>query len=151
MRVTVSRLDRVGPLVVVNTPEETALVLHFDDPLSPSLHDLTDTAADLILLALTDPVPLASATAGEFIEPAHVSLVRADALATGALVLAADVLYDRCFAAVVNPFIPEAKVLDMASVLTLIARGASIQIVAGHAAVAARHLDEELAELSDDS
>ena len=64
MRVTVSKLDRPGPLVVVNTPEDTALVLTFVEPGLPALHDLTSAAADLVLLALSEPASPAGPAGG---------------------------------------------------------------------------------------
>jgi hypothetical protein len=148
MKVTVSRLGRPGPLVVVNTPDNTALVLAFEDPDLPAIHDLTDSAPDLVLLALSEP-PVPSDIHIPLVTPGHVSLVTTASIATGTLEMADEDAQSRCFAAAVNPFTGETDVLELATVLTLIAAGAAVQISAGWAATAARNLDAELEHLDD--
>jgi hypothetical protein len=134
--------------VVVNTPDNTALVLTFDDPALPAIHDLTDSAPGLILLALSEP-PAPSDVLVPVVTPGHVSLVTSASVVTGILEMADEDAQSRCFAAAINPFSGETDVLELATVLTLIAAGAAVQITSGWAATAARNLDEELEHLDD--
>ena len=148
MQVTVSHLGRPGPLVVVNTPDDLALVLSFVDPALPAIHDLTDSAPDLILLALQEP-PVPETLAGPVVTPGTVSLVHRVSIPTGVLEFATPEEQALCFASAINPFTGETRVLDLASVLVLVASGAALQITAGYAATAARNLDEELRALDE--
>ena len=136
--------------MVVNTPEDTALVLTFVEPGLPALHDLTSAAADLVLLALSEPAsPAGPAGEVEMIEPGRVSLVTHTSLEEGALVVADPDTAERCFAALINQFSGEVLTFDVATVLTLMARGVAIQITSGLAATAARDLDDDLRRLGE--
>jgi hypothetical protein len=145
MHIIASRLDRLGPLVVVALLPDLCLVVEFTNSTTPPL-DVTREAADLVLLALTEPEG-----AGTTVDAGIVRLVQAfGGEPRGAHPPTLEAA-DRCFASLINPFTAETQEFSIDQTIELVARGIAVQVAAGFAAAAARNLDQELRSLQEEA